>query len=197
MKRYFDKVGVVGTLVGAFAVAPVCCLPLLAYVGASVGLSIFAPFSSTLVYLLQFFAVLAVIGSYLGFRMHKNWMPFVLSIGSTLAIIYVYNVELTQTILISGLLGLVVSAIWNTIESNKCGSCITKDMRLQSTITCPSCGHKQTQTMSTDSCLFFYECLSCQSLLKPKKGDCCVFCSYGSAKCPFMQVGACHASKTC
>ena len=38
--------------------------------------------------------------------------------------------------------------------------------------------------MPTDSCQFFYECISCKTLLRPKRGDCCVFCSYGSVKCP-------------
>ncbi|MFA9408701.1 MAG: GDCCVxC domain-containing (seleno)protein, partial [Candidatus Dadabacteria bacterium] len=28
-------------------------------------------------------------------------------------------------------------------------------------------------------------------LLKPKPGDCCVFCSYGSVKCPSIQEGCC------
>ncbi|WP_444899698.1 GDCCVxC domain-containing (seleno)protein [Microbulbifer sp. VAAC004] len=33
----------------------------------------------------------------------------------------------------------------------------------------------------------FYECGQCQTLLKPKPGDCCVFCSYGTVKCPPTQ----------
>jgi hypothetical protein len=28
-------------------------------------------------------------------------------------------------------------------------------------------------------------------LLRPKPGDCCVFCSYGDMKCPPMQGGGC------
>ena len=58
---------------------------------------------------------------------------------------------------------------------------------LDSTITCPHCGHAETETMPTDACLFFYECKSCGTLIKPKQGDCCVFCSYGSVKCPPIQ----------
>jgi hypothetical protein len=42
--------------------------------------------------------------------------------------------------------------------------------------------------MPTDTCWFFYECAGCHTLLRPKAGDCCVFCSYGSAKCPPMQA---------
>ncbi len=58
---------------------------------------------------------------------------------------------------------------------------------LDSTITCPRCGHAETETMPTDACQFFYECKSCGILLKPKKDDCCVFCSYGNIPCPPIQ----------
>lgn len=59
----------------------------------------------------------------------------------------------------------------------------------QSTITCPKCGDRCTETMPADACVFFYQCKSCGELLRPLPGDCCVFCSYGSAKCPSMQQG--------
>jgi hypothetical protein len=65
---------------------------------------------------------------------------------------------------------------------------------LTSRITCPECGHVATETMPTEACQFFYRCPACQALLRPKAGDCCVFCSYGSAPCPPMQAGdACCA----
>ena len=57
----------------------------------------------------------------------------------------------------------------------------------QSTITCPACGTRKDETMPTDACLIFYTCTSCGALLRPKPGDCCVFCSYGSAPCPPVQ----------
>ena len=60
---------------------------------------------------------------------------------------------------------------------------------LESTITCPECGHQATEIMPTDSCQFFYECTSCHTVLRPNEGDCCVFCSYGSIKCPPIQQG--------
>jgi len=53
-----------------------------------------------------------------------------------------------------------------------------------STLTCPDCGFKKTEEMPTDSCVFFWECDGCHTLLKPQRGDCCVYCSYGTAKCP-------------
>ena len=58
---------------------------------------------------------------------------------------------------------------------------------LESTLTCPHCGYAAIETMPIDACLYFYECTSCHALLRPKAGDCCVFCSFGSVQCPPMQ----------
>ena len=54
---------------------------------------------------------------------------------------------------------------------------------LQSAIACPRCGHVRVETMPGDACQYFYECTACKTLLKPKSGDCCVYCSYGSMPC--------------
>jgi hypothetical protein len=61
---------------------------------------------------------------------------------------------------------------------------------LQSIITCPNCGFGKEETMPIDACQYFYECTNCKTLLKPKEGVCCVFCSYGNAKCPPMRLGS-------
>lgn len=60
---------------------------------------------------------------------------------------------------------------------------------LSSTVTCPLCGHAKAETMPTDACQWFYECEGCHEVLRPKPGDCCVFCSYGSVPCPPVQAG--------
>ena len=65
-----------------------------------------------------------------------------------------------------------------------------QNMELYSTITCPRCGHSKRELMPTDACQFFYECDGCGELLKPKKGDCCVYCSFGDTKCPPIQEGS-------
>jgi len=61
-------------------------------------------------------------------------------------------------------------------------------IELQSTIMCPECGHASVETMPTDACQYIYECKQCRARLKPKTGDCCVYCSYGSVPCPPIQV---------
>ena len=58
---------------------------------------------------------------------------------------------------------------------------------LQSKLRCPYCERREVLTMPTDACVFFHECLGCHGLIRPRTGDCCVFCSYGSVVCPPMQ----------
>lgn len=61
------------------------------------------------------------------------------------------------------------------------------DLERNSTITCPKCGFIKKEEMPTDACAFFYECTNCHTVIRPKEGDCCVFCSYGSVACPSIQ----------
>ena len=61
---------------------------------------------------------------------------------------------------------------------------------LRSVLTCPQCGHAKEETMPTDACQWFYECESCKTVLRPRAGDCCVFCSYGTHRCPPVQTGS-------
>jgi hypothetical protein len=65
------------------------------------------------------------------------------------------------------------------------------ELILLSTITCPACGATREESMPTDACQYFYECTHCKTLLRPKAGDCCVFCSYGSVACPPVQEQRC------
>ena len=58
----------------------------------------------------------------------------------------------------------------------------------ESTLTCPECGNRKTETMPVDACQWLYECTQCHAVLKPQPGDCCVFCSYGSMRCPPRQA---------
>lgn len=59
---------------------------------------------------------------------------------------------------------------------------------LRSTLTCPYCGSTSNETMPTDGCLFFWDCPRCHAIVRPRDGDCCVFCSYGDVPCPQIQA---------
>ena len=58
---------------------------------------------------------------------------------------------------------------------------------LSVSITCPACQQAASATMPDDRCVVSYECPSCGTTLRPLAGDCCVFCSYGDKRCPFVQ----------
>lgn len=66
----------------------------------------------------------------------------------------------------------------------------------ESTLTCPQCGHTKREVMPADACQWFYECEGCKAVLRPKAGDCCVFCSYGTIKCPPKQAGSSSCCST-
>ena len=57
----------------------------------------------------------------------------------------------------------------------------------ESVLTCPHRGFSKVETMPDDACQFYYECGHCKTLLRPKVGDCCMFCSYGSVPCSPIQ----------
>ncbi len=72
------------------------------------------------------------------------------------------------------------SSIKNNQESSN-------EMSMISEITCPECGYKKMETLPIDVCLIKYKCDSCTTISYSKDGDCCVFCSYGTHKCPSKQ----------
>ncbi|MFO7799695.1 GDCCVxC domain-containing (seleno)protein [Rhodohalobacter sp.] len=62
----------------------------------------------------------------------------------------------------------------------------------KSTLICPNCEQKSLETMPENACQYFWMCSKCSKIIQPKKGDCCVFCSYGTVPCPPIQE-----SKSC
>lgn len=66
-------------------------------------------------------------------------------------------------------------------------SFMPKKLVLRTTINCPQCGKEKEEEMPQNACQWFYGCAYCGALLKPKRGDCCVFCSYGKHQCPPKQ----------
>jgi hypothetical protein len=70
-------------------------------------------------------------------------------------------------------------------------------VEIRTEITCPQCGHCKVEQMPQDACQFFYECEHCRTVLRPKAGDCCVFCSYGTIPCPPIQLERAGVSGGC
>lgn len=177
-----DRIGSVGTILAAIA-AP-CCFPLFAAMGTVAGLGIFGQYESVILYIFQAFAVLTLAGLALSFRQHRNIKPLLVGLLSCVAIACHFYVSFSLPVLYAGFFGLIAATIWNYWSSRR-----TKQLILESTITCPQCGARTMERMPTNACVFFFDCPTCGTRLKPLSGDCCVFCSYGSVKCPPIQVG--------
>jgi len=62
------------------------------------------------------------------------------------------------------------------------------EIKTKAKLTCPICGFVQEAEMPAEACQHFYRCINCNAMLKPKPGDCCVFCSYADTLCPPKQM---------
>jgi hypothetical protein len=143
----------------------------------------------TVFYVLQAFALLSMAGLALAASRHKKFGPLILGGIAVLALFFSFHAKFSAVIVYFGLAGLCVASVWNYLVSRE-RKCSETGLILKSVITCPKCGNRVEETMSTNTCLFFYDCPKCGAKLKPKSGDCCVFCSYGSVPCPPIQSGA-------
>lgn len=61
-------------------------------------------------------------------------------------------------------------------------------LKHSSILACPSCGFKRIAAIPTPASSYKFECSRCHSVNLPANGDDCVFCSYGSVKCPEKQL---------
>ena len=176
-----DRIGSAGALVAAIA-AP-CCFPLFAAVGTAAGLSALGRYEGVILLIFQGFALLTLAGLAFSFRRNRNFGPLIIGVVSCAALAFHFYRTFSLSLLYGGLFGLIAATVWNYLSTSR-----TKRPLLQSTITCPKCGHQSEETMPTNACLFFYDCPACHVQLKPMAGDCCVFCSYGSVPCPPIQT---------
>ena len=113
-----DKAGSIGALVAGAAVP--CCFPFLSLAGSILGLSFLAPYESYVLYAMQFFVVVALIGAVVAYRGHRKLFPLILGVLSVLAVLFSLNTDMNVKILYPGLAGLVIVAIWNSIEARRC-----------------------------------------------------------------------------
>ena len=67
---------------------------------------------------------------------------------------------------------------------------VNVSLQTHSVLICPACGASAEEEMPLDACIYFYECRGCATLLRPTKGHCCVFCSFGTVPCPPVQASA-------
>jgi hypothetical protein len=191
-----DKLGTVGLFITA--IFSPCCFPLFAFAASALGLGSFELFGGWTMWVFQAMVLISIGGFIISYRKHRCIYPLLIAIPSGLLIFYGYNFNNSDYwtyFLYVGMIGLLVATIVNYLRNRMHGSCETcmiidgKKIELESVITCPKCGHKKAEIMPTDACAYFYECENCKARLKPLEGDCCVYCSYGTVKCPPIQAG--------
>lgn len=188
-----DKLGTAGLFITAI-LSP-CCFPLFAFGASALGLGSFELFGGWAMYIFMGMVIISIVGFVISYRKHRCLYPLLLAIPSAISIFYgFFSLNITPWIYI-GMFGMLAATIVNYYRNRLHGNCDTcteyngEIVELETVITCPECGHKKTEMMPTNSCQFFYECENCKKVLKPLKGDCCVYCSYGSVKCPPIQAG--------
>jgi len=194
-RRTVEKLGSLGTLVAA-ASCP-ACFPALASLGAAAGLGFFSGYESLFINtLLPGFAVVALVANALGWFAHRQWHRSVLGmVGPVLVLCATwlfFGQWWTAQLLYTGLAFMVGTSLWDLLARPR-GRRPAAPV-LESVLTCPACGYAKAERMPVDACQWFYECEGCATVLRPKPGDCCVFCSYGSQRCPPAQantVGCC------
>jgi len=182
MRQHLDKLGSIGSVVAA-AACPIC-FPKLALLGGLLGLGAFSAYEAQLFMAAQLLVVVSVTGQALAYRRHRNVWPFAAALAGGAAVFIGLYVFQSEWLAYAGFAGLVAASgtdLWSRLRRRSART---------SVITCPKCGERRRETMPTDACQFFYECSACGAVLRPLPGDCCVFCSYGTVKCPPKQVAS-------
>lgn len=187
MRLNLQKVGTAGLFITA--ITSPCCFPLFGFILTALGIGSFELFGEWSMRVFMFLTLLSITGLFISYRKHKSAYALWVATPSVILIFYSYyfiDAAYWINILYVGMFGMLVSSIIDYYKMRLHKQ--EHKVELQSTITCPNCGHQKTETMPTDACTFFYECENCKTRLKPKTGDCCVFCSYGTVKCPPIQL---------
>jgi len=189
LRTYLEKFSSVGAVVAA-AACPIC-FPKLALVGALLGLGGLGAYEAQFFVAAQVLVGLAVLGHIVSFRQHRSHRRLAFAILSGASVFFGLYLFRSEWLAYIGLAGLTIASLMDLWLRLRPKAAAKTGAALESVITCPNCGHKQRETMPSDACVFFYDCKGCGAVLRPKQGDCCVFCSYGSVKCPPVQAAAC------
>lgn len=197
IKNNVDKLGTAGLFLTA-VVSP-CCFPIFAFVAAALGLGSLELLGGWTMLIFQAMVLITIAGMYISYRKHVSLYPLLLAFPSGIMISLAYffsENENAAYLIYAGMFGLFMATVVNYYQNKRyrngetCATYEGKTVELKSTITCPYCGHRKTELMPTNACEFFYECENCRTRLRPLEGDCCVYCSYGTVKCPAIQAGS-------
>jgi len=132
----------------------------------------------------------SIIGSTIAFVLATSccWLPTLIIVlgGSSSLLAFANGIEQFSGVFMAIGTGAILFGVYQFYKKRNL-IMQSNEIQLNSEITCPKCSFKKVEEMPTNACRYFYECNSCKAVLKPIKGDCCVYCSYGSIACPPIQ----------
>ena len=123
MKHLLDKGGALGALIAAVA-AP-CCFPLLAPLGFALGFGALLPWAEYALYGVAVCAAVAVVGSIVAFRSHRNRGWLLLGVGSGFLVLLALAFPWPPSLAYAGLLGLAVAAVANHLLVRRAACTVT------------------------------------------------------------------------
>jgi len=185
MKNYkIDRIGV-GAIFLTALLSP-CCFPLFAFGASALGLGGVELLGSWTMPVFLGLIGIFLIGLFLSYRRHRCLYPLLVGVPGAAIILYGY-LSNELFFIYAGMFVLLASAIVNFYRNRVHGK--GDAIVIMSTITCPQCHFSKEELMPDNACTFFYQCTNCKGTIKPRQGDCCVYCSYGSVPCPPIQSG--------
>ncbi len=187
-----NKLGTAGLFITA--IFSPCCFPIFAIAATAMGLGSFELFGEWTMWVFQAMVIISIAGLVVAYIKHKCIYPLIIATTGAVLIFYGYHFNESDNwiyFLYAGMLAQLIATVVNYFLMKKHNNFTSNSNKilLESVITCPNCSYKKTELMPEDACVYFYNCENCKVRLQPEKGDCCVFCSYGSIKCPPIQVG--------
>jgi len=123
--RFLDKAGGIGAFVSAMACP--ACFPLFSVLGSILGVGVLFPFDErTVIYIFMGFVVIALIGNSISFAHHRKLIPLLTGSLSALSIFFGIFLSYTAAFLYAGVIGLLVAAVLNFVESRRCEKCTVR-----------------------------------------------------------------------
>jgi len=117
-KGIIEKVGSIGSLLAALSCP--ACFPMFAVVGSALGLGFLRPYEGWVILAFRILVLGALIGNVVSFLNHRNKITLLIGVGSPLLIFFSLYIYFNSVLIYSGLFGLVIGSILNTIYNRQC-----------------------------------------------------------------------------
>ena len=115
----FEKIGSVGTFIVASA-CPVCW-PLFIPIGSALGLGFLQPYEGIMMnYVFPLLVVITLIGSYLGYRIHRTFVPLAVTGVSVALILIGFYGGWHLVLMYIGIIGVLVGSVLGFMAKKKC-----------------------------------------------------------------------------